>query len=575
MATRLLCLLVSFAAAATLAFGQDAPPRDRVLAPPKGTATIKGRVVDAQTGSGLARARVHLQGFGVGGNRPPVMTDDTGAFNLTEVPAGPVFIAVDRSGYMGTRYPEVGKTIRSNLRSLTIADGQVLEGVNIPLYRGSAITGRINDSHGEPAEYVNVQLLKIPVSGRGRPQPRGSTGTNDLGEFRIARLDPGSYLLRAQSRNNMAGDDPSDVQSLPTYYPGVLSIDDAQPITVERGQTTSGIEIMLIDGTSSVISGTVVDANGQPASSGTYVNARPISELSDMVAGGTGVRPDGTFKMKLAPGEYSLEVQSVRPGVMDRPNPGDQQFGRLRISVGTAPIPDLTIVIGQGATMTGALVFEGDGALPPNADQITVGVSPPPFGGMCQSDRGTIANANFRVQGIVGNCIVRVIGNLGRWNVKSITQGDSDLMDRTVTFDPGQQLRNVRVVLTDRRTELTLNVVDDRGQATREYVGVVFSTDKTKWGDASRYQRVYVPPPPGSGRDASPIRSTGLRAAPAERRDLVAGLPQGEYFVVALTDIAPDDTRDPSILERLAAAATRVSLTTDRAADISLRRVEP
>jgi hypothetical protein len=56
----------------------------------------------------------------------------------------------------------------------------------------------------------------------------------------------------------------------------------------------------------------------------------------------------------------------------------------------------------------------------------------------------------------------------------------------------------------------------------------------------------------------------------------VAGLPPGEYYVVVLTDIAPDDARDAAMLERLAAGATRVSLTTDRApVDITVRRVEP
>lgn len=571
MLARLLCLLASFTATTVLA--QAPPVRDRTLAPPPtGTAIIKGRVVDAQTGNGLARARVHLQGFTVAPAKM-VVTDDTGAFKLTDVAAGALSIIVIRPGYMTTQYPEGGKTIRAKGRSLTIAEGQVLEGVTIALYRGGAITGRVSDSHGEPAEYVNIQLLRMP-SGHGRPQPRGNTGTNDLGEFRIARLDPGSYVLRAQGRSNIAGDDPSDTQSLPTYYPGVLSIDEAQPITIERGQTAAGIEIVLLDGTSSTISGTVVDATGQPAPVGTYVNARPISELSDMVAGGTGVRPDGSFRMKLAPGDYSLEVQAMRPGVIGRPNPGDQQFGRLRISVGGAPLSDLTIVLGPGATMSGTLVFEGNS---PPPDQILVGVNPPPFGGSCQSDRGTVEDGAFRVQGIVGACTIRVMGNLGRWNVKSITQGDSDLMDRPVTFDPGRQLRSVRVVLTDKRTDLALNVVDDRGVATREYVGIVFSTDKTKWSDTSeRYVRVYVPYRAVMARPAAPLRgSVDLQPAPAELRDRIGGMPPGDYYAVALTDIVPDETHDPSILEQLAAVATRVSLTDRAPTEVSLRRIEP
>src|SRR5262245_24372106 len=539
MKTLLWCACCVFLAAEALA--QTTQPRDRVAAPANGTAIIKGRVIDAQTGSGLARARVRLQGFAP--DRPAATTDDRGAFEITNVPAGPVFLIVDRAGYMGTRYPEVGQTIRGNLRPLTVTDGQILDGVNVPLFRGSVIVGRVLDQYGEPAESVTIQILRVPASGHGRPQQRGSAQTNDLGEFRIPRLEPGSYLLRAMSRNN--ADEPGETQSLPTYYPGVVSIDDAQPIAIGRAQTASGIELMLLDGTPSVISGTVVDANGQPAPSGTYVNARQISDFTDMVAGGTGVRPDGTFRMKVAPGDYTLEVHAVRPGVFGRPGAEDQQFGRLRISVGGAPLSDLTIVLGPGATMSGTVSFEGDGPLPSNAEQIMVGVGPLPFGSTCQSDRGSgLTDGNFRVQGVVGTCIVRVMGNLGRWNVKSISQGESDLMDRPVTFDPGRQLRNVHIVLTDKRTELALHVTDDHGLATHEYVGIVFSTDKTKWTDLSRYVRVYVPQPPGIARLEAPMpASADLRPAPGERRDLIAGMPPGEYYAVAVTDLAPDDAR--------------------------------
>src|SRR6266516_7170154 len=95
------------------------PARDRVLPPITGTAIIKGRVVDAQTGVGVARARVRLQ---APGNRPPVLTDDTGAFRLAEALAGTFYLSVDRSGYMPTRVPEPGRTIRASVKPLVIAD---------------------------------------------------------------------------------------------------------------------------------------------------------------------------------------------------------------------------------------------------------------------------------------------------------------------------------------------------------------------------------------------------------------------------------------------------------------------
>src|SRR5207247_7484904 len=211
-----------------------------------------------------------------------------------------------------------------------------------------------------------------------------------------------------------------------------------------------------------------------------------------------------------------------------RPTTPEQQFGRLRISVGTAPISDLTIHMGPGATISGKLAFDGESPPPPNVEQLMVGVGSQSNSSPCQADRGAAVGTDgtFRAQDIVGTCVIRVMGNLGRWSIKSITQGDVDLLDRPIAFEPGQQLRNVQVVLTDKRTELALTVVDEHGLATREYVAIAFATDKTKWDDNSRYLRPYVPPPLTTTRsDPSARGSANLRAAPPERRDSIGGLP--------------------------------------------------
>ena len=562
--------ILPFIALAALA-QQTPPPRDRAPAPATGTAIIKGRVVDAQTGAGVARARVRLQGPG---NRPPAVTDDTGAFRLPETPAGTFYLSIDRSGYMTTRVPELGRTMRASVKPLVITDGQTLDAGTLRLYRGGVIAGRLTDAHGEPAEFTQIQVLRLPPAGHGKPQQRGGGSTNDLGEFRIPHLEPGRYLVRAQTRT-MTFDDPTDTQPVPTYYPGVLPMDQAQPITIERGQAATGVEFMLLDGMSSVVSGTVADTKGQPAM-GAFISARMLNEaVSDgMTFGGAGVRPDGTFQMKLAPGDYQLEAQGGRPGVAGPQGPGDMQFGRLRISVGGAPLSGLTMTMGPGATMSGKLVFEGDSPVPTDFSQVRVGLVPGPSGNNCQPGRVEIAaDGAFRGQGIVGTCLVMTQGNTGRYAVKSVVQEDVDLMDRPITFDLGQQLTNIRVVLSDRRTELTLEVTDEHGLATREYVAMVFSQDKTKWNEMSRYVRTYVPPPQGvTAPTASPNGSPTVAAARPARPDAVSGLPPGQYYVVAVDDLPSEGARDPDVLESLFGDAVRVTLSDTAPARASLRR---
>ena len=91
------------------------------------------------------------------------------------------------------------------------------------------------------------------------------------------------------------------------------------------------------------------------------------------------------------------------------------------------------------------------------------------------------ADLTFGVDGLIGTCRARVIGASGAWMVKAVKSGTVDLLDTPITFENGQQLRDIEVILTDKRTELTLQVSDDSGRPTREYVALVFSVDRERW----------------------------------------------------------------------------------------------
>jgi hypothetical protein len=69
---------------------------------------------------------------------------------------------------------------------------------------------------------------------------------------------------------------------------------------------------------------------------------------------------------------------------------------------------------------------------------------------------------------------------------------------------------------------------------------LVFPTDPTYWKAVSRRTQTTRP-----GTDG---------------RFVVRGLPSGEYFIAALTDLAPSDTSDPQVLELIAGTASRFLL---------------
>ncbi len=568
---------------------QIRPLRDRPPVVRVGTGVLKGRVVDGATGAAVARARVMLQGVASG--RPPVTTDGSGVFAFTNLPAGPVMVMVEKPTFLPARYPEPGRTFRSSSRGLVLGDGQVLDDVTVRIFHGSAISGRVLDSNGDPVEFAQVTAVRVPAPGRtGRPSQRGGTQSNDLGEFRVARLEPGTYVLRVIPRRMQIDQIRSHTPAPPapaapapeplaTYYPSALALEQAQPITLERGQSMSGIDVVLTEGLPAVIAGTVTGLDGQPVSGNGYVSAREVARegMGGLEGSGTGIRPDGTFRMTLSPGEWMIEARlNPPPGIAQQQRQEDEMFGSVRLSAAGGAEETVSIAVGRGATATGRVVFEGSSPPPPGP---TGQVHVPMYSqdGACRSGQAAVGPEwTFRVAGLFGPCSVQPMAVFGRWMVKAVIYNGDDLLDGTYTFQPGQQLRNLQVIVTDKRSEISVRVADENGQSTREYVALLYPVDKTQWSQAVR---TLVGPPVASAPPASraPIvtgSAPGPMMIPPVRREVFEAVRSGEYYAVAVDDMEFDDTRDPVVLERLTSSGLRVTVTEGANQEIPLRRVK-
>src|SRR5262245_47874796 len=76
---------------------QPTPPRDP-LQVRKGTAVLRGQVVDAATGNPVRRARVTASS--IGSPAPGAMTDVDGAFEIAELSPGKYLLEVEKTGYL-------------------------------------------------------------------------------------------------------------------------------------------------------------------------------------------------------------------------------------------------------------------------------------------------------------------------------------------------------------------------------------------------------------------------------------------------------------------------------------------
>jgi Carboxypeptidase regulatory-like domain len=552
------------------------PPRDRPSVSQVGTAAIRGRVVDGVTGRPVARARVRLDGRA---RKGPVLTDGNGEFAFSELPAGPYSFFIERNGYLPTSMPEQGRSLRGRGQPVTVRDGEERDDVGLTIFRGGAIVGRVSDTYGEPVDGASIMLLSMA---RGRWIQRGGTQSNDLGEFRVSRLPPGPHLLLVRAQmgfQNDPGEKPLP-QSLPTYYPGTLRRDQARPIVLNRGETVTGIELTMLEGVPSIINGVVAPTAGQTFNGG-QVTARLLADsmAMGMMEGGGPIRPDGTFRFLLPPGEYLFEARA-RPGAPGQPSrPDSELFGMARVSVAGGGSEDVSILVGQSATASGRVIFQGKTPAPPSPG--TAGV--PIFsqdGQTCRGGQATIAaDWSFRIEGLIGTCSASPRPIFGRWMLKSVMLRGQELMDQVFTFEPGQHYGDLQIVVTDSRNLVDVRVTDDEGQPAREFVAVAFSAARSRWSQLQRYVLTFVstgqqmaaanrqvfPPPAGLSSDP-----TAARMALSMGR--LGPFLAGEYHVIALDDIEYDEMLDPGVLEKLIPSATRVLVSDDAPVEVSLRR---
>ncbi len=302
MSRALPCLVaVLFLAPVRSAPGQtrpSQPARDTPVAT-GGTASIRGRVVDATTGRALSRVELSAGPNAGQVNGRIVMTDGEGRYEISGLPAGVYTIIAAKPNYVRTSWGE--QRPEGPGKRITIADGEKLDNINLSLKRSAVVTGKVVDEFGDAVTDVFVTAMRYQyVQGSRRLMPNGrSGGTNDIGEFRIYGLSPGQYYISATLRNFDFGNTETSNRAgyAATFYPGTGNVAEAQRLTVAPGQTVTGINLTLLPIQTAKISGTATDAQG-------IVQRVGGSMMSNM---GSPVRPDGKFTINgLTPGDYVL-----------------------------------------------------------------------------------------------------------------------------------------------------------------------------------------------------------------------------------------------------------------------------
>ncbi len=204
------------------------------VAAAQGTGTLRGSVVDSVTHQPIARVLV-LPSVSAEGSVSAALTDATGHFTFTNVPAGTLQIRYKRPGYFapGSRQEEAVRTL------------SFVPGGSEPVFAlepAATLQGQVVSPDGEPPSGIRVDLYQAAVlAGHRYWRQRESTQVESDGSFEFARLEPGSYLLHSQaSLDPMAARQPDRQPRsgyVPVFAPEARDIAAASAIILLPGQT--------------------------------------------------------------------------------------------------------------------------------------------------------------------------------------------------------------------------------------------------------------------------------------------------------------------------------------------------
>lgn len=545
---------------------------------------ISGRVQNALTGEALRKATVSLIPSADGRQGVSTTTGASGEFTFENVEPGSYSMVAEKTGFL--RASLGGRGASSFASKVTVSEGGETSGVTLRLMPHGILSGRVLDEDSDPAEGASVVLYRNQyLNGNRRWVAAAQANSNDRGEYRIANIPPGKYVLavqwqglrtytqrgpmgppgggrNGQTRTPVADQKPEEFGYPRLFFPGVEEMPQAQLIGVAAGQELSGIELRLrksrIFKIRGRFAGAISPAGAANAGGGGRVRysvqMRGLgttggADLGGMrgMSPGSGVRPnDGTFEISsVFPGRYRLFVSdftSNRPRVI----------GFADVSVGAADVDGVEIAPVSSLTLNGQVVVEGD----------TAAVN-------LKSLRLQLLGAD----GTVGPNTAVEIRDDGSFQIKdlsperwrlSLQTGSAAIYWKNALLGG----RNVRNEVVDFSTGGAVQMIVTVSTKVASIAGLV---EREKPEDAAGSVVIVR-----ADADFSPV-NPGLSPAPATvdatGKFTIGNLGPGEYRLFAFEDIDGNSAADPDFLRRFENRSVTVRIGEAETKAVSLKQV--
>jgi hypothetical protein len=529
----------------------QAPARDQPSAPAvtTGTSRLRGRVV-GEDGAPIRRAQVRARAAALRLTRI-ASTDAEGRYEFGNLPAARYTLTVNKAGYVPLEFGQ--KRPFDGGRPMDLAEGQTADRIDFALPRGGVITGRILDNAGEPVAGASVSAMRyrfIP-GGRRRLEAVSSSflgnQTNDLGEFRLYGLMPGTYIVSARASAtgviavtpdsaNAASTAAVDLPDgyLTTYFPGTVNPAEAEPVAVALAEEAQASFSMLIARMSNV-SGFVRTSDGRPNTAvRLFLRPRDFGSVSGS-SGSAPIRPDGTFHVaNVPPGEYVLEATPVAAG---------GEFAETVFTVAGRDVTNLIVITSPGVSASGRIVIAGQRPRSTDGSRITMTATPDDPGRRFYTSlaaldsRAVDASGNFRLRGLSGRVLFRPNVTGSNLVLKSVTLNGTDITDTPIDVT-NTDLTGLEIVLVEQ--------------------GRLSGTARSARGSVKDFKVALFPANLRPG--ALPTRYTVTASSDPDGRFQITRLPPGEYFGAAVESLELGGEWDPAFHKSIIGRAARFTI---------------
>jgi hypothetical protein len=320
------------------------------------TSTVAGRITIH--GKGAAGIVIGIRSSDFSQQPAPALkatTDADGNYQITDIPAGsyqvwplaPVYTFAD------------SLVSRARAKTLLLAEGEEVQGIDFSLVRGGVIAGKVTDADGRPV--VEERLTLVPVYQENQPSQIMASGsgfqTDDRGMYRIYGLAAGRYKIFV----GVAEDNPSPPMGFGrasyrrTFHPDATDPDDAKVVEISEGAEATNIDITVGRSLPAFsASGKIVDGETTQPLTGLRMGLQRVNNNNSPIMMGpySATNGLGEFRLEnLTPGKYSVFIL---------PQPGTEvRADAMTFEIVDQDVTGLLVKTTKGLTITGTVVVDG------------------------------------------------------------------------------------------------------------------------------------------------------------------------------------------------------------------------